>query len=642
MCGIAGVLVLDGRLNDRDLAEARNMTALLQHRGPDDRGFAHGDRYALGNTRLKIIDLSDNARLPMANDDESIWMAYNGEVTNFRDLKQEFKLEEKYNFRSTSDTEVLLRLYEELGIDFLKHLTGMFAFCLIDKRKDKAYLVRDFYGIRPLFFMQKKDRLYFSSEIKSFLDLDRFQGTLDHEATFHFLSLAYIPDRFTPFEEVRELQGSCLIEVDLRSGECEEREYYKLRYDPDYSMDEEQTVLELREKMLDSVRRNLISDAPLGMTLSGGVDTSSILALANECGQAQDMHTFSIVMDEPSFNEKRYQDSVVEFFKPIHHEIVVRPGDVMEALVSHMAFMDEPSGDGAAIPSYILAREAKKFVSVLLSGEGGDEVFNAYETHVAYKARKFYRRYFAKPFRLLAKWFAYRMPTSYSKLSLDFVAKRFATGSELSVPESHFFWRHAFSAKDKKLLMPSHSDYLPTEHFFVDLYNKLDFASDLNRISAIDIKYYFIGDLMVKNDRTFMAHSVEARFPFMDRLLTEYVSRIPPGMRIKGFSRRYMEKRAMKPLLPKKIWRRKNMGLEMPHSNWFIGEMRGLADQYFSKKNIEKTEIFDYRTIQNMWQQHLSRKQDHGRSLWCVLNYLVWFDLFVYNRDYKKYLPGAV
>ena len=638
MCGIAGVLSLDAPIGEKDVREAREMTDLLRHRGPDDRGMYDDELCALGNTRLKIIDLSDNARLPMCNEDRTVWITYNGEVTNFRELKERFRLEEKHAFRSTSDTEVLVHLYEEIGIDFLKHLTGMFAFCLYDKRRKKAYVVRDFYGIRPLFYMVAGDRFYFASEIKSFMGLERFQGALDHEATYHFLSLAYIPGEHTPFKEIRELQGSRLFEVDLERGAYEEREYYELRYDTDDSIEEKQAVVELHEQMLDSVRRNLISDAPLGLTLSGGVDTSSILALTDELGLARDIHTFSIVMDEASFNESRYQQVAVDAFKPIHHEILVKPRDVLDRLVDHMAYLDEPSGDGAAIPSYLLAEQAKKHVSVLLSGEGGDEVFNAYETHLAYKVRKLYRKYAGRNLRHLIRFAAHHLPLSYSKLSLDFVAKRFTTGAELDVPEAHFYWRHALSEEDKRRLMPSLGEVRRTDSFFSEMFHALDFDDELNRISAIDIRYYFIGDLMVKNDRTLMAHSIEARFPFMDRLLTEYVNRIPTRLRIKGLRRRYMEKQAMKPLLPRKIWRRKNMGLEMPHSLWFLGEFREAADRYFSKKNIEKTEILDYQAVRNLWEEHIARKRDNGRSLWCILNYLVWFDLFVWNKDFRKYL----
>jgi len=640
MCGIAGILSLGSKLNEHDFQEGEQMTSIIRHRGPDSIDTVQDEQAFLGNTRLNIIDLSKNADLPMSNEDKTIWITYNGEVTNFKELKKDFKLEEKHHFQSTSDTEVLIHLYEELGIDFLKHLSGMFAFCLYDKNINKAYVVRDFFGIRPLFYMVKNNLLYFSSEIKSFLEVKAFNYEIDYEAIYHFFSLAYIPDIHTPFKDVHELPDSHLIEIDFHKQTFKVKEYYKLIYRPDYSLKEEATAQQLHKLLLDSVRRNLISDVPVGLTLSGGFDTSTILALTKELGLSNDIHTFSIKINEASFDESYYQQMMTKFAKSIHHEIVVNPQDVMETFITHMAFMDEPSGDGAAIPSFLLAQEAKKYVSVLLSGEGGDEVFNAYETHGAYQARKLYRKYTPAFIRKVIRHLAQHTPTSYKKLSFDFILKRFTEGAEKSTPEAHFFWRHALSDKEKQALMPNFCNYKKTETFFTELFDSLDFDDDLNKLSLIYIKYFFVGDLMVKNDRTIMAHSIEARFPYMDRILVEFVSKIPTSMKIKraGFNRRYIQKLAMKNYLPKQILNRNNMGLEMPHALWFMNAFKPMTEKYFTKENIEKTDVLSYKAVNQMWKEHMNYKKDHGRSLWCILNFLVWFDLFVDKKNYKTYL----
>jgi len=641
MCGIAGILKLDGQISDMDKNHIKSMTNILRHRGPDCIDYYHDTNISLGNARLNIIDLSENAHLPMSNTEGTVWMCYNGEVTNFRDLRQQFQLDKKYAFRSTSDTEVLLHLYEEIGISFLKHLSGMFAFCLYDKQLRKAYIVRDFYGIRPLFYMRYGNTLYFSSEIKSFLELPCFSGTLDYEAIYHFLSLAYMPGHHTPFKDIIELDGGHLIEVDLDKSTITEQEYYSLSYDVDYRTDEKTASKKVHDLLLNSVERNLISDAPLGLTLSGGLDTSTILALTKELGKSQDIHTYSIRMGEASFDESHYQRLMANFAQSIHHEILVTPQDVLDNFVEHMAFMDEPSGDGAAIPSYILAKEAKKDVRVLLSGEGGDEVFNAYETHRAYGARKKYRSMIPQPVRAMIKSMAHILPSSYKKLSFDFLAKRFSAGAELDIPTAHYFWRHSLNENEKKALMPLHSNFSPTASLFSKMYNSLSHNEELNRLSHIDIKYYFICDLMVKNDRTMMAHSIEARFPYMDKLLIDYTSTIPPQLKIKGMRGRYIQKQAMKDILPKEIYNRKNMGLEMPHSIWFLKELEPLIAKYFSKKNIAKYDFLNHGAIQTFWDQHKAGKKDQGRSLWCILNLLLWLDLFVYNKDYKKYLQNS-
>jgi asparagine synthase (glutamine-hydrolysing) len=640
MCGIAGIIGISHPIEETSKTNLRAMTTALRHRGPDSIGYYTDASVALGNTRLNIIDLSDNAHLPMTNENGSIWIAYNGEVTNFKELKKTFHLEKKHTLQSSSDTEILIHLYEELGISFLDHLSGMFAFCLYDTLKKKVYIVRDFYGIRPLFYMKRNDTFYFASEIKAFLELPFFKGTLDYEAIYHFLSLAYIPGEHTPFKEIRELDGGHLIEIDLLTHSLKEKEYYTLSYPVNYDMSEKDASKRVHDLLLDSVERNLISDAPLGLTLSGGLDTSTILALTKELGKSTTLHTYSIKMGEASFDESRFQQLMARFAQSIHHEILVTPEDVLNNFVEHMAFMDEPSGDGAAIPSYILAKEAKKEVRVLLSGEGGDEVFNAYETHRAYLARKHYRTIVPPFLRTAIKEIARTFPTSYKKLSFDFLAKRFSEGAELDIPSAHYFWRHSLNAFEKKALMPRHSDFKETETLFSSLYHSLPHSEELNRLSHIDIKYYFICDLMVKNDRTMMAHSIEARFPYMDKLLIDFTSTIPPSLKVKGLRGRYIQKEAMKHILPRAIYNRSNMGLEMPHSIWFLKEFEALLTHYFSKKNVAKYDFLSHDAIQTMWNQHKTKKKDQGRSLWCVLNLLLWLDLFVDSKDYKKYLPS--
>ncbi len=639
MCGIAGIIGLGTTLGQEDRDLTRTMASLLRHRGPDQTGHRFDERCALGNTRLKVIDPSDSADLPMTNADGTVWICYNGEVTNFRELKKEHRLGAKYAFRSTSDTEVLIHLYEELGIRFVDELSGMFAFCLYDSRLGKAWLVRDQFGIRPVFYLVGPDRLFFASEIKALLDVPCFDGRLDYTGLFDFFSLAYIPEEHTPFEMIRELQGGRLMEIDVLSGRRHERSYYEVKYEADHSLTEKEWADALYLQMRDSVRRNLISDAPVGMTFSGGFDTSAILALARETmGAGREFHTFSIVMKEPSYNEARWQHAMADPADPTHHEVPVGPEEVLETLVEHMAFMDEPSGDGAAIPFHLLAREATKYVTVMLSGEGGDETFNAYETHAALKMRAVYRRFAPRASRRFIHWITHALPTNYKKLSFDFLAKRFTEGAELSVPEAHLYWRHPMTEEHKRALIPTCRDHRPTSQLFTDLYESLDFADDLDRLSVMDLKHYFIGDLMVKNDRTMMAHSLEARFPLMDRILLDFVARIPAELRIKGFKRRYIQKLAMKGRLPKLIHNRRNMGLEMPHSLWFLSGFRRLGEQYFSKKNIEKTGFLHHGTVKRLWEEHLAGRHDHGRGLWCLLNLLVWFDLFVYDGNYKSFL----
>ena len=290
MCGIAGALALESRLDPSDRDVVRAMTGMLRHRGPSAQRVFWDDDCALGNARLSVVDPSDKAALPMPNADGSVWLGFNGTVTHSANRREE--LARRRPFRSASDTEVLLHLYDEEGIDFISALSGMFAFCLYDRRRRKAYLVRDPYGLRPLFFARKRGRLYFASEIKALLEVPGLEKRLDREAFWHFLTLAYIPGRRTPFEEIEELKAGHLLEIDLASGRVDMRRYHRIAYAPERSLSEADAAATLRGLMRESVRGNLVSDAPVGLTLSGGFDTSTLLALVKELGASRAMHTY--------------------------------------------------------------------------------------------------------------------------------------------------------------------------------------------------------------------------------------------------------------------------------------------------------------------------------------------------------------
>jgi len=640
MCGIAGLVSIKDDLteNDRNLGKA--MTLALRHRGPDSRGeYAEGKVY-LGNARLKITDMSDKADLPFVSDDGNVILAFNGAVTNFRQLRMKHKLDSFRKFRSKSDAEVVLSLYQKYGLDCLRELSGHFAMSIYDRLKNRVYVIRDLYGLRPLFYLIYGEKIYFASEIKALLEVSGWDRSLDREALWHFFTLAYIPGEHTPFANIHELRGGELIEIDPGARKYKVRTWAKLNYEPDRGITEEEAVRRTRELLLRSVKNNFDTDARTGMTLSGGLDTSGILGLAKELGLSENVHTFSVSMMDNSFDEAPYQRIMSSYARSIHHEIKVSAGDVVDSLFSTVAHLDEPTGDGAAVPSFILAREAKKYVKVLLSGEGGDEVFNAYETHRAYKARRLYRKYFPKAARSLISALAHALPVSHRKLSLDFVAKRFAEGCELEHDAAaHIYWRYTLTEEQKKSLLRFPAPAVDTDRLFIDAYDKMPYPDGLNRISQLDMRYYFIDDLMVKNDRSIMAHSIETRFPYMDDAVVKFAATIPPEVRLKGlFGGRYIEKQALKPFLPAKIFNRTNMGLEMPHSSWFFGGFKDLFMKYFTKEQVERSGILNYDAVKTLVWEHKAQRKDNGRALWCVLNFILWFDLFVYDGNYKDYL----
>ncbi|PIE52428.1 asparagine synthase (glutamine-hydrolyzing) [Candidatus Fermentibacteria bacterium] len=639
MCGIAGIISLGSELTETDLSSGRRMTDILRHRGPDSSDHLHDSRCFLGNTRLSIIDLSDQADLPMQNDSGSVWLAYNGEITNFRELSRQFDLAAKYSFRTTSDTEVLLHLYEEMGIECLKHLSGMFAFTLYDRNRQKVYIVRDFYGTRPLFWHRKGDRLYFASEIKSFMEVDGFTPEVNREAIFHYFSLAYIPGTGTAFKNVHEMDGSHMLEIDLNEPQSVEPvEYYRIQFKPDSGMTFREAEEGFYDAILNAVNRNLISDAPVGTTLSGGLDSSSILGLARVLGKGKELHSFSLKVNEKSFDESSYQRIMASYAGSIHHEIEVNPKDVMRCLYRQMAYMDEPIGDGSAIPFMLLSEEASKYVKVLLSGEGGDEISNAYETHMANHLSRFYKRFVPSFLRRFNRAAASRLPVSYSKLSFEFLARRFTAGAELTAPEAHMHYRHVLDKNGKRQLMPWCGSLEPTERIFSDMFYSLDYQSELDKLAHMDMKYFFIGDLMQKNDRMFMANSVEARFPFMDRKAVEFFTTIPSRYKIRGFTRRYVEKKAMRQVLPPAVRKRQNFGIELPYSMWFEDSLTHIGTEWFSPDRTGASGILNPEEVTRLWNNHMNRKQDNGRTLWSILNFLIWFDMFINTGNFRNHM----
>jgi len=638
MCGISGTISLNAKITDQDYIVSKNMMDSINHRGPDQKKIEKFDKIIIANNRLKIIDINDRSALPMSSSDKSVWICYNGEVSNFRELKAKYNLGTKYKFKGSSDTEVLIYLYKELGISFLKELTGMFSFCLIDFERKKTWLVRDFFGIIPLFYLIKNEKIYFASELKAFYEIPAFNNNINSQAMYHFFTLAYIPGKDTPYKEVNELRGGQLIEIDNIKDTYEIKKYYEVTYPVDHEMTEKEATEGAYELMLDSVRRNIISDAPIGTTLSGGVDTSAITCLIKDLGKSKNFHTYSLKMGEGSFDESKYQRLVSGFCETNHHEIIVNQTDVIDSMYNHIAHIDEPNGDGSALPSFILAKQAKKEVSVLLSGEGGDEIFSAYSTYGAYKIKNWYTKLTPRFLRKIIKKAVHMLPTSYKKLSFDFQAKRFTEGAELHPAAAHIYWRHVLTNNEKTNAIINASDFEETDEMIIKLFDELDFSEEFNKINFLDIEHFFIDDLMVKNDRMFLANAVESRFPFMDRHLFEHMSKIPPRLRIKGLRRRHIEKNAMINTVPKEILKRGNFGLEMPHSIWFFDKLKPLLDKHLDKKNIEKTNFLKFKQVEKILHLHFSRKKDYGRAIWCILLFQIWHEMFIEKNNYKDYL----
>lgn len=631
MCGIFGYL--NGDVQKR--ADNNLTSAGIQkqrHRGPDDFGSLSCGNYAVSHVRLSIIDLSKNGRQPMQNLSGKINIAFNGEVYNFLDLKKKYSLENKYCFQSNTDTEVILYLYELIGIDFVNELNGMFAIAIWDSRINQLILIRDRFGIKPLFYTVIDDAFWFSSEIKSLLDIPGFNKQVCMKAVYNYFSFDYIPGADTAFENIKEVKPGYLLQINSgKSLDINVKQYWKAKYGNAIPKNISGTINDVRELLIEAVRSQLISDVPVGVMLSGGMDSSTITALMAQIRGNSKFHTFSLGFDEPSFNESDYADIVAKHIGTDHHKIKITAGSIKDNLEKYISFIDEPYADGSAIPTYLLSQEAKKFVTVLLSGEGGDEVFGGYLTHKAYLFNKQYKR-LPKPVRWLASELVNKLPVSYNKLSFDFKARKFIQGSGYSIPRSHYMWREVFSESEKKMLITScynlEMEEGPSYKIFTDFYNNIQGDDELNKILYLDCSFFLPDDLMIKNDRMTMAHSIEARVPFTDYKLFDYMSRLAGTSKIKPNYSKFFLKKAMLSYLPETIINKKKVGLEIPYSIWFCNELKDLLLDYLSPASLKNISFINSQYVQQIIQEHLSNKKDNGRELWGLLNFAVWHKIY--------------
>jgi asparagine synthase (glutamine-hydrolysing) len=614
------------------------MAATLRHRGPNASGLHWEMPCGLAHQRLSIIDLSDAGRQPMSNEDGAIWIAYNGEIYNFQELRRQFALDHKgHCFRSRTDTEVILHLYEELGIDCVNQFNGMYAFALWDKRTQTLHLARDPFGVKPLFYTQTPGFFWFASEIKALLAIPSYIPQPNLEALHHFLAFDYIPGALTAFDNIHELRPGHKLMIRPSDQQPRITRFYDITYQINRRLSEAEATDRSLEILTKAVKRQLIADVPVGVMLSGGMDSSALSALMAKVRDDSDFHTFSLVFDDPSFDESPYSRMVAKHLGTTHHEILVTPEKVKKLLPEYLSFIDEPYADGSAIPTYLLAEHAKNYVTVLLSGEGGDEFFSGYDTHVAYKARKWYCRIPRVIRQGIIRPCVDHLPTSHKKLSLDFKAKRFVRGAELSVPNAHFYWRVVLS-DDAKISILGQPDrftaFPPSDQFFVEAYNRCTADDELNRLLYVDYSYHLPDDLMIKNDRMTMAHSLEARVPFTDTELVEFLATVPVDFKMKGARKKHLLRSALKGLLPKAVLQKKKVGLEMPYARWLRTELHDLGETVLSASNLQATGLFNAQGVKRLWDEHQAMSADHGRALWGLLNYLFWHHTYIKKSNW--------
>ena len=632
MCGICGILNLGEWAGEFDERLINRMTDTLAHRGPNDRGIWLDRWISLGHRRLSVIDLSRAGRQPMSNEDGSVQVVFNGEIYNFIELKERYGLVERgHVFKSRTDTEVLVHLYEEIGLDMVTELNGMFAIAIWDARKRLLHLIRDRYGIKPLFYQQDDHFFRFASEIKAIIADHRVHRKISLQALHDFLSFDYVPGQQTAFKNIFEVPPAHWMTIN-REGHVKMQRYWDLSFKIDESIDEQAAVGRALELMDFSLKRRLIADVPIGVLLSGGMDSSTLVALMHR-HTSEPIHTYSVGFEDDSFNELPYARMVSKVFGTIQHEIIVTPQMVRDMLPKYLSYIDEPYGDGSAIPTYYVCQLAKDDVVVVLSGEGGDEAFAGYETYTAYQASEWFRRIPRWVRNGLIAPIVMSLPVSNKKLSLEFKLKRFLGGQDLPPAQAHLWWRIVLNEAEKRDLYTQKvlNQFTPdsSERHFLEVFGRSGAKDVLSRLMHIDSSIFLPDDLMIKNDRMSMAHSLEARVPMTDPDLTEFMSQVPTRLKLRHFRKKYIMRRAMEGILPPEILNKKKVGLEIPYSRWFKNELRDLLMTYLEPKRIYDTGLFRPETVRTLIDDHMAGRRDNGRVLWGLINYMMWLELYI-------------
>jgi asparagine synthase (glutamine-hydrolysing) len=625
VCGISGIATTNGAV---DADQVAAMSGTLAHRGPDSSGLFSDGVAALAARRLSIIDLETGDQ-PIANEDETVHVVQNGEIYNYRELRRELE-RAGHRFRTHADTEVLVHLYEQHGEGFAARLRGMFAIAIWDAPRRRLVLARDRFGIKPLYYRDEGGQLSFASELRA---LPR--GEIDLDAVEAFLAFNSIPAPLTIFRDARKLPAGQVLVRDER-GTRLERFARPAPVPVDELRDDEEAELveELRARLRDSVRAHLVSDVPVGVLLSGGVDSALLAALAAQ-ESSEPLRTFSIGFAERSFDELEDARRVASRYGTEHRELVLRP-DAALLLPALADAFDEPFADSSALPTYLVSELAASDVKVALSGEGGDELFGGYYTYAAdLLANRFGG--LAKLVRPLVE----RLPTSTAKASFDYKAKRFVRAAHLPPLERHHGWKEIFSADARAELTGRESDFDP-----VDLlrarFAETEGADELARLQDVDLGIYLVDDLLVKTDRASMAHSLEARVPYLDTVVTNMALALPTRHKVRGLSKKVLLRKAAAPLLPGEIVNGKKRGFSIPAAAWLRGELEPFARDTLSPQMLERQGYFRPDVVQRLLDEHVEGREDCSRQLWGLLAFTLWHQQHVERTPQQPRRPEVL
>jgi asparagine synthase (glutamine-hydrolysing) len=636
MCGIYGVMDLEKRGTPLAPILAL-MGGVIEHRGPDDSGQYEGRGIGLGMRRLSIIDVAGGHQ-PMTNEDDSVWLVMNGEIYNYLELRS--ALEKRgHHFRSNSDTEVIVHLYEDEGVDFFKFLRGMFGLALWDAKRDRLVLGRDRLGEKPLYFRREAQRLLFASELKSILNVGDVPRQLNVNALHEYLALGYVPAPLSILEGIEKLlPGHYLV---AEKGLVSTHEYWNVPCGQTEERSEQDWIELVREKLLETIKAQLVSDVPLGAFLSGGIDSSTIVsAMARLTGRTVKTYSIGYGGDQSYYNELPYAKLVAREFATDHHEIVVRP-DVTELLPKLIWHLDEPIADSACLTTYLVSRLARESVTVILSGVGGDELFGGYRRYLGESIRRWYGLLPGAARRTFIPALLRRIPQDRSSAWKDYAryAAAFAKTAEADPVTRYMSYVTMFSPEVQATLLTKVGSNggdgtLPGTGTLRNYFDHCPESDALDRTIYVDLKTSLPDDLLALTDRMSMAASVECRAPLVDYQLVELASRIPSRLKVRGLSLKYLLKKAVEPWLPKEVITRKKRGFGAPVGGWLRKDLQPLLSELLSEEQVRRRGLFHWPAIQQLVKAHEEQRVDHSDHLFALIALEIWCRVYLDGKPH--------
>jgi asparagine synthase (glutamine-hydrolysing) len=614
MCGIAGFADSTPTGRPREFNLVHRMCEVIRHRGPDDEGIHVEPGVGLGMRRLSIIDLS-GGRQPIHNETSTIWVVFNGEIYNYRELRTELEAH-GHRFSTSSDTETIVHAYEQWGEDAFRRLRGMFGIALWDGPNRTLVLARDRAGQKPLHYAEQRGRLYFASEIKSLLAAGAVEPTLDLAALDHYLAFLYTPRDASIFEGVRKLPPGHYLR--WRGGRVEVKQYWKVGERETFAGTEADAIEALGGVLQDAVRSHMVSDVPLGAFLSGGVDSSAVVGMMARAS-SQPVKTFSIGFDEPEFDELEYARTVAKHFGTDHHEFVVRP-DGLSILGDLIGHFDEPFADSSAIPTWYVSEIARRHVTVVLSGDGGDELFGGYDRYLPHPRVAQFDRLPLPGLRAAASVAWPLLPHgARGKNFLRHVAKDPAGRYLDSIALFHADERAALYTPGVRSRLGGEAEAALARHF--DRFSGLPHDS---RMMRFDFETYLPEDVLTKVDRMSMAHSIESRVPLLDNEVIDFAATLPARMKIRDGRRKHVLKETLRTLLPDGVLNRRKQGFGVPLGTWFRGGLTDLFSDVLDAPRTRQRGYFEPAFVSRLLREHLSNERDHTLRLWQLLVFELW------------------